>query len=248
MSDAVDPAESSGSALVLITGGSRGIGRAMADAVPVPARVVDVSRSGADDLEHLAADLSDPDSWTRVGAEIQRLVEETGPGRAVLVHAAGTLTPIGFAGEVDGEAYRDAVLLNSAAGQVLGHHFLAATAGVPRREVVMITSGAATSAYAGWSTYGPGKAALDHWVRNVGAEQARRGGARIYSIAPGVVATAMQEQIRDTDAEDFPAVDKFVRLHREGDLAAPGEVAPRMWELVEQGMESGSVVDIRELG
>lgn len=244
MSDATSDQD----ALVVITGASRGIGRAMAAAVPVPARVVDVSRSGADGLEHLEADLSDPAAWSQLASELGRLVTETQPDRAVLVHAAGTLTPIGFVGEVDAGDYRDAVLLNSAAAQVIGHHFLAATGGVPRREVVMITSGAATSVYEGWSAYGAGKAALDHWVRNVGAEQRRRGGATVVSIAPGVVATAMQEQIRATDPEDFPAVDKFVGLHREGRLEDPDDVAPRLWALIEQGLESGSVVDIRDLG
>jgi len=62
-----------------------------------------------------------------------------------------------------------------------------------------IGSGAAHNVYEGWSAYCAGKAAADHWVRTVGAEQQRRGGhCLVVSIAPGIVATAMQEQIRRT--------------------------------------------------
>lgn len=233
-------------AIVIITGGSSGIGRALATAVPFPARVVDVSRSGAEGVEHLRADLADPTSWPEVAARMGELVAEEQPDRAVLIHAAGTLSPVGFAGEV-GDDYRDAVVLNSAAGQALGHDFLRATAGVARREVVMLTSGAATSVYEGWSSYNAGKAALDHWVRTVGAEQQRRGGATVCAIAPGVVATAMQEQIRASSERDFPRRDKFVRLHRDGELADPAQVAKRCWAVLAQGLESGAVVDLRDL-
>ena len=237
---------------VLITGASRGIGRALAERVPFEARVVDVSRSGPPEgsgWDHVGADLSRPEDWAELAAGLGRIVEEAEPERAVLVHAAGTLTPIGFVGEVPDADYAANVVLNSAAGQVVGHLFLRMTARLPgRRDVVMISSGAATTPYEGWSGYNAGKAALDHWVRTVGAEQELRGGAWICAIGPGVVATRMQEQIRATDADDFPAVGKFRDLHREGELGDPDDVARRLWEVVEsRSVDSGSVVDLREL-
>lgn len=235
--------------LVIVTGGSRGLGAALVDSVPFDAHRVDVSRSGGGPAEqHVRADLTDVGDWAVVTAAITDLVDVHDPARAVLVHAAGTLTPIGFAGEVGLLDYARSVMLNSAAGQVLGHHFLAATAGrSERRDLVMISSGAATTAYEGWSAYNAGKAALDHWVRTVGAEQRRRGGARVCAVAPGVVATEMQAQIRATEPADFPAVERFVELHDRGRLRDPGEVAAQLWRVVEDGLEPGSVVDLREL-
>ena len=53
--------------------------------------------------------------------------------------------------------------------------------------LVMISSGAAHGVYTGWSGYCSGKAAMDHWVRTAGEEQARRGSrCRIVAVAPGV--------------------------------------------------------------
>ena len=240
------------SSLVVITGASSGLGLALARAVPFPADVVDISRSGPpedEDIEHLAADLSLPAEWDAVGNQLDRLVSDRQPDRAVFIHAAGTLTPIGFAGEVDPSAYRANVLLNSAAGQVLGHRFLAAVRGSDMEtDIVMISSGVATTAYAGWSAYCAGKAALDHWVRAVGLEQRTRGGARVSAIAPGVLATAMQAETRQTSEEDFPQVARFRRLLEEGDLVDPDDVARRIWRLIEAGIETGSVLDIRGAG
>jgi benzil reductase ((S)-benzoin forming) len=235
--------------LVIITGASSGLGLALARTTPFPATVVDVSRSGPPDdegIEHIAVDLSRPEQWARVGEEMKRLIDERAPGRIVFIHAAGTLTPIGFAGEVDTGSYAANVILNSAAGQVLGHLFLQAVAGVEASiDLVMISSGAARSVYAGWSSYGAGKAALDQWVRNVGAEQQVRGGVRVSAIAPGVVATAMQREIRSTPERDFPKVERFHDLHDEGELVEPELAARRVWDAIEKGIETGSVIDAR---
>ena len=235
--------------LVLITGASSGLGLALARATPFPAVTVDISRSGppeGSDIEHLPADLAKPEEWKRVGHHVKSLIEAHDPDRIVFIHAAGTLSPIGFAGEVDTDSYVANVLLNSAAGQVLGHLFLEAVAGLDASiDLVMITSGAASSVYAGWSSYGAGKAALDQWVRNVGAEQSRHDLVRVSAIAPGVIDTGMQSEIRHTSEDDFPEVSRFRRLHDEGDLVEPAVAARKIWETIEEGIETGSVIDVR---
>lgn len=235
--------------LLIITGASRGLGAALAATAPFSGRTIDVSRSGseADDVEHLEADLAEPRSWAEVGSRIHESFRESPPGRSVFIHAAGVLTPIGFAGEVESDLYTRNVLINSAAGQILGHHYLSAAAGRDgRHQLVMITSGAATSAYEGWSSYGAGKAALDQWVRTAGTEQGLRGGVEVYAIAPGVVATEMQAEIREMPEKDFPRVERFRELHRNENLISPTEAAKKVWQIVEDGAENGSVLDIRD--
>jgi benzil reductase ((S)-benzoin forming) len=235
--------------LAILTGASSGIGLALARAVPWPdARVVDLSRRGAPGCEHWKADLADPAQWPRVAELLERELADFGGERIAFFHCAGTLTPIGFAGEVEDAPYTRAVLLNSAAPQVLGHAFLRAARRTRARcHLVMIGSGAARHVYPGWSAYGAGKAALDQWVRTAGAEQERRGGrVRLLSVAPGVVATAMQEEIRATPERDFPEVARFVELHETGALREPAEVAREIWALLERPLENGSVLDLRD--
>lgn len=239
------------SAQIWITGGSAGLGAALAAAPPSEdAHVVSISRSpGPDGTEHLPADLADPVSWGAVEAHLLARLAGFEGEEAIFVHNAGTLDPIGFAGEVDSAAYRANVLLNSACGQVLGHSFIKAVTEsgfAGRATLAMISSGAASTPYPGWSSYAAAKAALDHWVRTVGEEQEMRSpGVRVLAIAPGVVATAMQEQIRATDEADFPHVARFHELHSEGALQAPQDAARKVWAVLRRSLPNGTVTDLR---
>lgn len=236
--------------LIWITGASAGLGAALAATVPHDdAHVVSISRSpGGDRTEHLPADLAEPAAWGAVANHLLGRLAEFNGSRVVFIHNAGTLDPIGFAGDVDFAAYRSNVLLNSAAGQVLGHAFLTALAEsgfTGSAQLVMVSSGAAIKAYPGWSSYCAGKAALDHWVRTVGAEQrARESAVSVLSIAPGSVETAMQSQIRDTDAGDFPEVERFRQRHERGELKDPAAAARAIWSVLGMGLPAGTVTDI----
>ncbi|MGI8902712.1 MAG: SDR family NAD(P)-dependent oxidoreductase [Solirubrobacteraceae bacterium] len=233
--------------LVWISGASGGIGKALAASVPWDgARLIGVCRGAPAAGEHLQADLADPGSWDLVGRSFQDELAGFSGDRVVFVHAAGTLEPIGFAGEVDSDAYARNVILNSAAGQVLGHLFLAAARNVDaRRHLVMLTSGAASSVYAGWASYGAAKAAVDQWVRDVGTEQDLRGGVEVIAVAPGTVDTGMQKLLRETEERDFPRRQKFLDLHRAGELADPDRVAREIWTLLDRELENGAVIDLR---
>ncbi|MFQ5417917.1 MAG: SDR family NAD(P)-dependent oxidoreductase [Myxococcota bacterium] len=236
--------------LVFISGASSGIGRALAESVPFEApRIIDISRrGGADGCEHFAADLADSAGWPRVAGLFAAEMAGFAGERVIFVHSAGTLEPMGFAGEVDAAGYARNVVLNSAAPQVLGDAFLRALGRIEAAGVlIMITSGAAQNVYEGWTSYGAGKAAVDQWVRTAGVEQVRRGGrCRILSVAPGVVATAMQEQIRRMSEHAFPEIAKFVELHESGELRDAATVAREIWQLLERDLPNGAVIDLRD--
>lgn len=237
--------------LVIITGASSGLGLAVARSVPFAARIVDISRTGPppdSDIEHWEADLSDPESWQVIADRLTVAVNEEPPQRAVMIHAAGTLAPMGYAGEVESRSYRQNVVLNSASGQILGDAFLEAVHGREgSHDLVMISSGAATTPYRGWSAYCAGKAALEQWVRVVGEEQKDRGGVRVSAVAPGVLDTSMQQMIRGQSDTDFPEVERFRQLHENDDLVSPESAAQKLWELIEGGIEPGSILDLRDV-
>lgn len=240
-----------GRAITWITGASSGLGAALAETVPFDGPVVDFSRSGAAAAtEHVAVDLAEPASWETVEERLLADLDGFAGERAVFIHNAGVIDPIGFAGEVDSKPYRRNAVLNAAAPQALGHAFLRALreTGFPgTAELVMITSGAASNPYAGWSGYSAGKAAVDTWVRTVGLEHAHRGSrCRVLAVAPGVIATPMQERIRTVGERDFPRVGKFVDLYERGQLIDPADAARRLWGVLDDpSLETGSVVDLR---
>jgi benzil reductase ((S)-benzoin forming) len=240
-------ADLSVTSLVWISGASSGIGAALAASIPYSgARLINLSRrAGAG--EHFAVDLSDPSDWVRVEQHFVDELAGFAGERVVFIHNAGTVVPIGPADAVDPEAYTRAVLLNSAAPQVLGRAFLRATAELScEKHLVLLSSGAASTAYAGWSSYNAGKAATDHWVRTVGAEQGANG-CRVIAVAPGVVDTAMQGEIRAVGVHEFPAVERFRELKESGSLVSPEQAAHGIWSLFDRDFPNGSVLDLRKL-
>lgn len=244
----------SNSTLVWISGASGGIGSALAASVPFAgARTIDLSRSGGSPhAEHVPADLADPGAWTAVSSHFNDVIGTSDATQAVFIHSAGTLDPMGFAGQVDQAAYTRNVLLNAAAPQVLGNAFLAAVANSATLEdatLVILSSGAATKPYAGWSSYCGAKAAVDHWVRTVGAEQALMDHpVKVVAVAPGVVGTGMQEYIRQQDESQFPARDKFVGLFERDELVDPADAAAGIWSVVQRNdIPTGAVIDLRSL-
>jgi benzil reductase ((S)-benzoin forming) len=238
--------------LLWITGASSGIGAALVETVPYDdVHIVDISRSGGTPrTEHVPADLSDPAAWSAIDAHFHARLDQFDGRHVTFVHAAAALQPIGFAGEVDPVAYRRTALLDATAPQVLGDALLRALAASSfggTADLVFVSSGAAKRPIEGWSAYCAGKAGQDMWVRTVGAEQHRRGtGHRLLAIAPGVVATSMQKQIRATDERDFPDVGRFRQLHARGELLDPADSARRVWALVTGDAPSGTVLDVRE--
>ncbi len=246
--------------LTIITGASSGIGAAMADAATAAGHTAATVSRRPGPGEHLAADLSDPASWSTTADWIDGLVARQAWDRITLIHNAGTLEPIGFAGEVDSEAYVSNVLLNSASGQVLGDRFLrSVTAAGCQAMLMIISSGAGKNAYPGWSSYCAGKAATDMWVRVAGLEQDMRSSpVSVISMAPGVVATDMQAGIREQDSAAFPNVARFQEMHESGALADPVEVGAVIFGLAQQNcgptatyrgavLTNGAVLDIRDL-
>jgi len=236
--------------LVFISGASSGIGAALARGVPWPdARIVNISRRALDGFAHFRADLSDPQAWVEVAELFAREMKGFAGERVVFIHSAGTLEPIGFAAEVPAEAYARQVLLNSASPQVLGAAFVrSAGTTASRCQMLIIGSGAAANIYPGWSAYGAGKAAVNQWVRTVGSETRSRGSdCCVVSIAPGIVATPMQDRIRTTSQRAFPDRDDFVGYFERGELRDPDAVAAELWRLLQDDeLDSGAVLDLRD--
>ena len=110
---------------------------------------------------------------------------------------------------------------------LLSAAFLRATQSwaVPRK-LLNISSGLGRRPMASQAAYCAAKAGMDHFTRCVALEEARRpNGAKVCSLAPGVIDTDMQVQLRSADATRFPDVGNFVGMKEKGVLSTPGEAA-----------------------
>lgn len=127
--------------------------------------------------------------------------------------------------------------------------FLGATEGwaVPRK-VLNISSGLGRKAMASQAAYCAAKAGMDHFTRCLALDEAAKPhGARVCSLAPGVIDTDMQVQLRGADASDFPDVQNFANLKAGGMLASPAGAAARVLAWLQRAdFGANPVADVRE--
>lgn len=244
--------------LVVITGVSQGIGRALVDYFLNESCVVwGIGRREPSDLtpeqqanyRHWTYDLTQVDAleeWAETCfSELPSSLEEV-----YFIHNAGTLQPMDLIGQYPSEPLISHINLNVTSVMILSNVWVRRWQSAPiRKRMLVISSGAGKNPYVGWSAYCTGKAAVDMFVRVLAEEQkAHPHPIEIISFAPGIVDTAMQEQIRSTPIEKFPLLDKFVELKETGALAQPQDVAPIIGgHLMADLFENGQVVDIRDL-
>jgi NAD(P)-dependent dehydrogenase (short-subunit alcohol dehydrogenase family) len=96
--------------------------------------------------------------------------------------------------------------------------------------LVNISSGAAQQAPASWLAYGASKAAVDNLTNVVQLEE-RDSGLRAYAIAPGMMESGMQVQLRATPAEQFPAKQRFLDAKEHNLFNSPAWVARHILDI-----------------
>ncbi len=239
----------------IVTGCNRGLGAAIAE--NLLARGVSVlgiarqpngaltARFGAL-FTAVSIDLADTQGLTEwiAGDALSRFL--SGDEACLLINNAGTVQPIGPPGRQGAAAVAQAVSLNVAAPLILADAFVAVTPATTDRRILHVSSGAARKAYAGWAVYCATKAALDHHARAVVEDGVP--GLRIGSVAPGVVDTDMQGELRSSREADFPARGRFEALKRDGALLSPAECAARLVDyLLSDAFGASTVVDLRKL-
>ena len=247
--------------LYILTGASRGMGLAMAQQLLSPAhRLLCVSRSVNEALsarakqaggvcEQWAQDLADaPACAARLREWLGTLDPSTFAG-ATLINNAGVISRIGALEDSEDPDLSNALRVGLEAPMLLTSAFLDATRQwASPRKVLNISSGLGRRAMAGSAAYCAAKAGMDHFTRCVALEQAALPqGARIVSLAPGVIDTDMQVQLRGGDPAGFPDRDRFVQLHTQGQLSPPDEAARRVLTyLARPDFGETPVADVRD--
>ena len=234
----------------IITGASRGLGKALAEAVlrRPDTSVLGVSRHATivhKRYQHQPLDLSDilavQNNLYKVFAARPAATSLT------LINNAAVLGEIGYFGTHKSEHFNFVFDLNVVAPAMLMNAFLAAYGNLTApRTILNISSGAAQRAVDGWGAYSASKAALNALSQTVQKEQDLRGsGVRMRALSPGVLDTAMQEHIRAADEAQFSEAAKFAYLHTEGRLQEPEAVAARIVDWLRRPAAVGEGVVLR---
>lgn len=246
--------------LTILTGASRGMGLAMARQLLTQGHtVLCISRHESEALQdHAATAPGTLLQWTHDLADSAGLRERlngwladaaNGPWHsATLINNAGVITGIAPLGDVEADDLTRALRVGLEAPMQLTAGFLQATAGwqIPRK-VLNISSGLGRRAMASQAAYCAAKAGMDHFTSCLALEEAARPhGAKVCSLAPGVIDTDMQVQLRSASEADFPDRARFVGLKQSQQLTSPEDAAAQVLAfLAREDFGANVVADVR---
>ena len=250
-----------GSHLYILTGASRGMGAAMARQLLTDKHsLLCISRKPSDTLAGQArskgAQLEqwplDLEHSLQVGAMLEQWLRSRKPGAyagVTLINNASVMPRIGPLSAADGQDLSRALRVGLEAPMLLAAAFLRVTEtwGVPRR-LLNISSGFGRRAVAAQAAYCAAKAGMDHFTRCVALEEAGTpNGARVCSLAPGVIDTDMQHEMRSADAAAFPDRPKILELKARGQLSSAADAAARVLAyLARPDFGANPVADVRD--
>jgi NAD(P)-dependent dehydrogenase (short-subunit alcohol dehydrogenase family) len=214
----------------IVTGGSKGFGRALAAELARQGWAVVIDGRDAEPLYRtaqeigaipVAGDITDPEHRALLVATAR----QAGPRLDLLVNNASTLGVSPLPGLVqyplaDLRVVFETNVLAPLALTQLALPLLAESGGA----VLNVTSDAAVEAYDGWGGYGSSKAALEQWGHVLAVEQP---GTRIWSFDPGDMRTEMHQAA-------FPGQDI-------SDRPEPASVVPAALVLLQERPPSGRV-------
>ena len=250
-----------GSHLYILSGTSRGMGLAMARELLQPGHaLLCIARHANPELAELARQAEVPlAQWTldlrQATAACERLSdwlrqpEQIGCASATLINNAAMMPRIAALADSHRDDLMNTLRVGLEAPMLLSSAFLDATRTwtVPRK-LLNISSGLGRRPMASQSAYCAAKAGMDHFTRCLALEEALQPhGARVCALAPGVIDTDMQVQLRGARPEDFPDQPRFEQLKTQGLLTSPEEAARAVLAyLARPDFGSQSVADVRQ--
>jgi len=221
--------------LALVTGASRGIGAAIAEALAREGAHVILTARTAGGLEEVEGriheqggsatiaplDLTDGDSIARLGAAVR---DRWGTLDLLVLNAAmlGTLTPVA---QIDGKEFNRLLTLNLLAQQAMIATFDSMLRNSSAGRLIALTSKVGAHPRAFWGAYGASKAALDCLVASYGEEVRNLAPLKVAIVDPGATATAMR-------ARAYPGEDPAT-------VKPPGAVADAIVALLKSDFETG---------
>ena len=246
--------------LFILTGASRGMGLAMAEQLLNPENhLLCISRHTNDTLNAQAASLSctleqwpmDLQDGLAASDRLTQWLRSRSAfdfNSATLINNAGVIPGIAPLSATDPAQLILALRVGLEASMLLTGAFLRATESwaLPRK-VLNISSGLGRRAMASQTVYCAAKAGMDHFTRCLALEEALKPqGAKVCSLAPGVIDTDMQAQLRSADATAFPDQGNFLNLHKNGQLSSPADAAAQVLaRLARSDFGSQAVDDVR---
>jgi NAD(P)-dependent dehydrogenase (short-subunit alcohol dehydrogenase family) len=219
--------------VAIVTGGGRGLGRAVAEMLAAQGASVVVASRNAPELDdvvktirkaggHALAQTADVADERQVEELVLATERWVGPA-SILVNNAGTIEPLATLARSDPALWLRNISIN------IGGTYMPTRAVLPGMlerdfgRIMNVGSTAATRPGRGWTAYSASKAGVVQMTRSLALE-IEGTGVTAVAYNPGPIDTPMQERLRRA-GEDFARAEEFQQMQREGRLRDPKQAA-----------------------
>jgi len=217
-----------------ISGTSRGIGKALAEKLLSKGDFVyGFSRSQSiqhKNYKHFSLDFAQIDD-----IYAYQFPKLENPEQIVLVNNAGVLGQVSPLGKIEDSQIEKVMKINAIVPGILMNKFLSAYEQLASKKLIInISSGAGRHTIESWASYCASKSAMDMMSKVAAEEQTKyfEHPTRIFSVAPGIVDTKMQDEIRKVSEEAFKDVERFKNYKQTNALSSPESVADKILKLI----------------
>ncbi|HEY9083036.1 MAG TPA: SDR family NAD(P)-dependent oxidoreductase [Vicingaceae bacterium] len=232
-----------------ITGSSKGLGKALTELLLTNEKnfVYGISRTNNishQQFQHIQVDLADIDVVKQF-----EFPELKGATTITLINNAGIVGDIKYLGNLDCDKIISTYNLNLITPTLLINQFVKTYNNKLSKLVINISSGAGRSPIDGWSVYCATKAGLD-MLSLVFKEEIKNKklNTNILSLAPGIINTGMQEEIRKADETNFSNIERFIEYKNNGDLADPTSTAKLIVKFIsDKTLQEKTICSIRDI-
>lgn len=211
-----------------ITGTSRGIGKSIAQQLLLDPNNKVFGFSRTNTISHERFSFHEMDLSDKAAVSKWEFPALGDADKICLVNNAGAIGAVKHAGKMEAGEIAAAFNVNLTSPVIFTNAFLKTYSTLPVQQVIVnVSSGAGKNPVDGWSVYCATKAGLDMYTRTL-AEELKIDGKKnifVFAVAPGIVDTAMQDQIRTAESGNFSRISTFIDYKNTGQLAHPDLVA-----------------------
>ncbi|WP_341899785.1 SDR family NAD(P)-dependent oxidoreductase [Fluviicola taffensis] len=233
--------------MILITGTSRGIGKAVAENyLSRNEKVIGIGRNhpiSHPNYSSINCDLSDPDAVDQIS--FPQLGEEP----IIFIHNAGILGKVDYFERLESKEIAQVMQVNLFAGATILQKLLKKLPKDQSFKCIFISSGAGKNPIASWASYCASKAAVDLFCQTIQLEEQELGRNDFHclSVAPGVVDTNMQAMIRESNQNSFSEVERFKEYKNSNQLYSTELVAKKLLKLIHETPLNQVLYSLRDI-
>ncbi|NJO89742.1 MAG: SDR family NAD(P)-dependent oxidoreductase [Chloroflexia bacterium] len=235
-----------------ITGVSRGIGKALVEKLLKNENNYIIGLGRTSTIKHERFEFIEINLSNLELVKNHQFIQIIDAKSITLINNSGVLGYVDVVGNIENQSIIDTFNVNTIAPAILMNNFVNSYQNFKGKKMVLnVSSGAGRRAIDSWSSYCASKSALDMFTLVANQEQNNKypgNGVKFISIAPGIVDTKMQDEIRELDESRFKDVNRFIGYKNESQLSDPGEVADKLVQLMENDHNyKETLLDIRDL-